>query len=213
MLSRGSCSDGGPNCSGQCGRLRQSGRRRGKALPRQRKPFRVSSAALWACEWRWSYLGGAGVNPSRLRPGSGLGFGLGAFLTSFLPLSLLPMCASVPQRGAWGEGLTEKYPAPIAESSAWIPIRKRISFSVARRFFRWHRDASPEMRARSIDGCPLPTMTGPSSSSCIEQEYYLPSAGVRCSIRVAYQAADASHPKGAEQARRKQGNFARPFIS
>ena len=27
-------------------------------------------------------------------------------------------------------------------------------------------------------------------------------------MRVAYQAADASHPKGAEQARREQGNFA-----
>jgi hypothetical protein len=46
-----------------------------------------------------SYFGGAGVNPSRLCAGSGLGFGLGAFLTSFLPLSLLPMDASVPQKG------------------------------------------------------------------------------------------------------------------
>src|SRR6266567_968308 len=46
---------------------------------------------------RWKvYFGAAGVNPSRLRPGSGLGFGLGAFFTSFLPLSLLPMIASVP---------------------------------------------------------------------------------------------------------------------
>jgi len=43
--------------------------------------------------------GGAGMNPSRLRPGSGLGLGLGAFFTSFLPLSLLPMDASVPQMG------------------------------------------------------------------------------------------------------------------
>jgi len=47
------------------------------------------------------YFGGAGANPSRLRPGSGLGLGFGAFLTSFLPLSLLPMRASVPQKG-WG---------------------------------------------------------------------------------------------------------------
>jgi len=39
------------------------------------------------------------VNPSRLCAGSGFGFGLGAFLTSFLPLSLLPMDASVPQKG------------------------------------------------------------------------------------------------------------------
>jgi hypothetical protein len=44
-----------------------------------------------------SYFGGgAGVKTSRLCAGSGLGFGLGAFLTSFLPLSLLPMVASVP---------------------------------------------------------------------------------------------------------------------
>jgi hypothetical protein len=44
------------------------------------------------------YFGGAGANPSRLRPGSGFGFGLGAFLTSFLPLSLLPMGLSVTQK-------------------------------------------------------------------------------------------------------------------
>jgi hypothetical protein len=49
------------------------------------------------------YFGGAGVNPSRLRPGSGLGFGLGAFFGSFLPLSLLPMGASVPQKGTRGK--------------------------------------------------------------------------------------------------------------
>jgi hypothetical protein len=45
------------------------------------------------------YFGGAGVNPSRLRPGSGFGLGFGAFLTSFLPLSLLPIHASLPQIG------------------------------------------------------------------------------------------------------------------
>ena len=50
-----------------------------------------------------SYLGGAGVKPSRLCPGSGFGFGLGAFLTSFLPLSLLPMGSSVTQNAALGE--------------------------------------------------------------------------------------------------------------
>jgi hypothetical protein len=44
------------------------------------------------------YFGGAGVKTS-LRPGSALGFGLGAFLTSFLPLSLFPMLRSVPQIG------------------------------------------------------------------------------------------------------------------
>ena len=44
------------------------------------------------------YFGGAGVNPSRLRPGSGFGLGLGAFFASFLPLSLLPMRASMTQK-------------------------------------------------------------------------------------------------------------------
>jgi hypothetical protein len=48
--------------------------------------------------------GGAGANPSRLRPGSGLGLGFGAFLTSFLPLSLLPMGVSLTQKGRGGEG-------------------------------------------------------------------------------------------------------------
>ena len=37
------------------------------------------------------YFGGAGVKISRFWLGSGFGFGLGAFLASFLPLSLLPM--------------------------------------------------------------------------------------------------------------------------
>ena len=45
------------------------------------------------------YFGGAGVNPSRLWLGSGLGLGFGAFFASFLPLSLLPMGASVTQEG------------------------------------------------------------------------------------------------------------------
>jgi hypothetical protein len=44
-----------------------------------------------------TYFGGGGVKISRLRPGSGFGFGLGAFLVSFLPLSLFPMQASMTQ--------------------------------------------------------------------------------------------------------------------
>jgi hypothetical protein len=47
--------------------------------------------------WRLPYFGGVGVNISRLRPGSGFGLGLGAFLVSFLPLSLLPMRPSMTQ--------------------------------------------------------------------------------------------------------------------
>jgi len=49
-----------------------------------------------------SYFGGAGVKTSR-RLGSGFGLGFGAFFGSFLPLSLLPMDASVPQKGGLGE--------------------------------------------------------------------------------------------------------------
>lgn len=41
------------------------------------------------------YFGGAGVNTSRRLPGAGFGLGLGAFLVSFLPLSLFPMRDSV----------------------------------------------------------------------------------------------------------------------
>ena len=41
---------------------------------------------------------------------------------------------------------------------------------------------------------------------------HLPAGSVRCSIGVAYQAADASHPSGAERARREQGSFAATFI-
>ena len=43
-------------------------------------------------------------------------------------------------------------------------------------------------------------------------EVHLPADRVHCSMRVAYQSADASHPKGSEQARREQGNFAGQFI-
>jgi hypothetical protein len=43
--------------------------------------------------------------------GSGFGFGLGAFLTSFLPLSLLPMAASVPQKSGLGEGENTEFQA------------------------------------------------------------------------------------------------------
>jgi len=50
-----------------------------------------------------SYFGGAGVKISRLLVGSGLGFGLGAFFVSFLPLSLLPMRESMTQKGLLGK--------------------------------------------------------------------------------------------------------------
>jgi hypothetical protein len=40
-----------------------------------------------------------------LRPGSGFGLGFGAFFISFLPLSLLPMGASVTQKGRAGKAI------------------------------------------------------------------------------------------------------------
>ncbi|MGB8031045.1 MAG: hypothetical protein WCF30_15435 [Terracidiphilus sp.] len=53
-------------------------------------------------DWADSYFaGGGGVKISRLRPGSGFGFGLGAFFASLLPLSLFPMQASMTQK-VWG---------------------------------------------------------------------------------------------------------------
>jgi hypothetical protein len=43
-------------------------------------------------------------------------------------------------------------------------------------------------------------------------EFHLPAAPLRCNIRLAYHAADASHPKGSEQARRRARNFAEQLI-
>ncbi len=58
-----------------------------------------------------SYFDGAGVNPSRWWLGSSLGLGLGAFLASFLPLSLLAICSSVPQKGEVGKDKKCRMPA------------------------------------------------------------------------------------------------------
>jgi hypothetical protein len=44
------------------------------------------------------------------------------------------------------------------------------------------------------------------------QQFRLPSALIRCNIRLAYQAADASPPKGVELARRRARNFAEQLI-
>src|ERR1017187_4182473 len=57
--------------------------------------FATATGAAKSADRRGFYFGGAGVNTSRFRPGSGLGLGFGAFLTSFLPLSLFPMRESM----------------------------------------------------------------------------------------------------------------------
>jgi hypothetical protein len=68
---------------------------------------------------RCYFGGGAGVNISRLRPGSGFGFGLGAFFASFRPLSLLPMRPSMTQMP-----LPEK---PLPLDSYLLPVNLRKS--------------------------------------------------------------------------------------
>jgi hypothetical protein len=68
-----------------------------KVLSEQKGPFGVREGGR--CEQTGlfePYFGGAGVNTSRLRAGSGFGLGFGAFFTSFLPLSLFPMGLSLP---------------------------------------------------------------------------------------------------------------------
>jgi len=62
-----------------------------------RRPAVFSAAARISNLSRHYFCGGGGVKISRLRPGSGFGFGLGAFFASRLPLSLFPMQASMPQ--------------------------------------------------------------------------------------------------------------------
>ena len=73
-----------------------SGRRlRRLSLGTEKALLRLLKEARWGWRLEGPYLGGAGVKTSRFWPGSGFGFGFGAFLTSFLPLSLLPMGRSV----------------------------------------------------------------------------------------------------------------------
>jgi hypothetical protein len=82
------------------------GGKKRKVLSADRENLSASAGgALEVLELEEPYLGGAGVNPSRLWPGSGLGLGLGAFLTSFLPLSLLPMSRSLTQKGRAGKDI------------------------------------------------------------------------------------------------------------
>jgi hypothetical protein len=57
------------------------------------------------------YFGGGGVKISRLE-GSGFGFGLGAFLVSFLPLSLFPMQDSMTQKTAAEKCRLMLHPGP-----------------------------------------------------------------------------------------------------
>lgn len=82
----------------------ESGRRRKTSSPAEKTLPRLKRGAPVRRAVQSYFGGGAGVKTSRLCAGSGLGFGLGAFLTSFLPLSLLPMGRSVTQKGVAGKG-------------------------------------------------------------------------------------------------------------
>jgi hypothetical protein len=87
----------------------------------EKRPSRVEGLFVCGTQYagglRSPHLGGAGVNISRLRPGSGLGLGLGAFLVSLRPLSLLPMGASMTQKARWREEL----------KSAALPAVQRVN--------------------------------------------------------------------------------------
>jgi hypothetical protein len=47
---------------------------------------------------------------------------------------------------------------------------------------------------------------------CGSNKGHLPAASVRCSIRLAYQTADACHPKGQSKLAAEQGTFAGELI-
>ena len=72
-------------------------RREGFSVYENRKPSEMRRAFLSSSgqDSRLGYFGGCGVKISRL-VGSGFGLGFGAFLASLRPLSLLPMCDSLP---------------------------------------------------------------------------------------------------------------------
>jgi len=78
---------------------------------------------------RWPYFGGAGVNPSRRWLGSGFGLGFGAFLASFLPLSLLPMIRSVTQEGSGGK---EQIPCLLL-ITCWSRLHSSSQFDMIQR--------------------------------------------------------------------------------
>jgi hypothetical protein len=70
------------------------------------QPQRLARRGANSCFDSVAYFGGGGGEKiSRLRPGSTFGFGFGAFFTSFLPLSLLPMRPSISQMHACEKSL------------------------------------------------------------------------------------------------------------
>ena len=91
--------------------------KREKLSPETEKAFlRQIGDACSRLEQEAPYFGGgAGVKISRRFAGSGLGLGLGAFLTSFLPLSLFPMGRSLTQKGRGGNDID----AEAAEMPRW----------------------------------------------------------------------------------------------
>src|ERR1700692_4696141 len=87
--------------------LSQAVRKRSEAIGTNSKASERRRAARLRAALLRNYFGGAGGNTSGLRPGPGLGFGFGAFLTSFLPLSLFPMRPSMTQNAGQGQRRNE----------------------------------------------------------------------------------------------------------
>lgn len=79
------------------------------------------------------------MNISRLRPGSGFGLGLGAFLVSFLPLSLLPMRDRMPQPRRPRKGIFGAAAETLSANRlrGYSPCLAEAAFSGAAAWFRW----------------------------------------------------------------------------
>ena len=85
------------------------------------RPFggRCATCAGLAAEIA-AYFGGGGVKISRFE-GSGFGFGFGAFLASFLPLSLFPIHASMTQTHALEKPNINDAPVPTDAPCPILP--------------------------------------------------------------------------------------------
>ena len=81
-----------------------------------------------------AYLPDGVAKRSCLRPGSGLALGFGVFLTSFLPLSLFPMSASVTQPGDNHAKKVDGAPVPSTHLDlVWISQQRECGASCAPR--------------------------------------------------------------------------------
>lgn len=110
----------------------------GSAQTRKCPPYEGGHSIFWrditrrgpriTCQRvRSDYFGGAGVKISR-RAGSGFGLGFGAFLASFLPLSLLPMTESMTQNAVPRKAQTATGTLPCQSGSRRFRDRETSYF-------------------------------------------------------------------------------------